>query len=184
MICAVCEDKVCLKGEKCSELSLYNNREENIKIYLENKEDRRVMASSACIGKNIPRLEEVLRYIEYMNIQNVGIAFCKGLQNEGRMIHKFLEDRGIKVYSVICGNEGIDKGEVGIEKKSDAFEISCNPYGQGNVLNKVKTELNIAVGLCVGHDMLFNKYSEAPVTTLVVKDRVNSHNPLEALKER
>ncbi len=42
--------------------------------------------------------------------------------------------------------------------------------------------MNIAVGLCVGHDMLFNKYSEAPVTTIIVKDRVNSHNPIKALE--
>ncbi|HKI51005.1 MAG TPA: DUF1847 domain-containing protein, partial [Geothermobacteraceae bacterium] len=35
--------------------------------------------------------------------------------------------------------------------------------------------------LCVGHDMLFNKYSRAPVTTLVVKDRVTGHNPVAVL---
>jgi uncharacterized metal-binding protein len=29
--------------------------------------------------------------------------------------------------------------------------------------------------------MLFNKYSEAPVTTLVVKDRVTGHNPIAVL---
>ncbi|MHA1741489.1 MAG: DUF1847 domain-containing protein, partial [Candidatus Thorarchaeota archaeon] len=37
------------------------------------------------------------------------------------------------------------------------------------------------VGLCIGHDMLFNKYSEAPVTTLIVKDRVLGHNPVAGL---
>ncbi len=41
--------------------------------------------------------------------------------------------------------------------------------------------MNIIMGLCVGHDMLFNKYSEAPVTTLVVKDRVTGHNPTAVL---
>jgi len=181
-MCAICEDKVCLKGEKCGELSLYNSREENIKAYLENKEDHRILKSSAHIPKNIPRMEEVARYIDYMNIQKVGVAFCKGLQQEGRLIHEYLEGRGVEVHSIICGNEGIDKEEVGIQKNTDTFEINCNPWGQGSVLNKIKTELNIAVGLCVGHDMLFNKCSQAPVTTLVVKDRVNSHNPLKAFK--
>ena len=42
-------------------------------------------------------------------------------------------------------------------------------------------DLNIAIGLCVGHDALFSRYSEAPVTTLVVKDRVLGHNPAAAL---
>jgi uncharacterized metal-binding protein len=37
------------------------------------------------------------------------------------------------------------------------------------------------MGLCVGHDSLFTKHSEAPVTTLVVKDRVLGHNPVSAL---
>jgi uncharacterized metal-binding protein len=41
--------------------------------------------------------------------------------------------------------------------------------------------MNIIVGLCVGHDMLFAKYSSAPVTTLVVKDRVTGHNPAAVL---
>jgi uncharacterized metal-binding protein len=37
------------------------------------------------------------------------------------------------------------------------------------------------MGLCVGHDSLFSRHSEAPVTTLVVKDRVLGHNPVAAL---
>ena len=37
------------------------------------------------------------------------------------------------------------------------------------------------MGLCVGHDILFNKHSHAPTTTLVVKDRVLMHNPAAAL---
>ncbi|GLI56652.1 hypothetical protein PM10SUCC1_21660 [Propionigenium maris DSM 9537] len=182
MKCAICEDKRCLRGEECRELSTFNDRRKNIEAYLEDKEDMGIMEASASVPKNIPRLEEVARYIENMSIERVGVAFCKGLHKEGRVIHKFLEDRGIEVYSVVCGNGGIDRGEVGIKKNSDVFEISCNPLGQGSVLNKLKTEINIAVGLCVGHDMLFSKYSEAPVTTLIVKDRINSHNPIEALK--
>ena len=41
--------------------------------------------------------------------------------------------------------------------------------------------MNFTVGLCVGHDALFNKYSEAPVSALIVKDRVTGHNPAAAL---
>lgn len=37
------------------------------------------------------------------------------------------------------------------------------------------------VGLCVGHDSLFIKFSEAPVTVLIAKDRVLAHNPVGAL---
>jgi uncharacterized metal-binding protein len=33
----------------------------------------------------------------------------------------------------------------------------------------------------VGHDSLFMKHSEVPVTVLAVKDRVLGHNPLAAV---
>jgi uncharacterized metal-binding protein len=52
---------------------------------------------------------------------------------------------------------------------------------QAMLMNNAKTDMNIIVGLCVGHDMLFSKYSNAPVTTLVVKDRVTGHNPVSVL---
>jgi len=42
-------------------------------------------------------------------------------------------------------------------------------------------ELNVLIGLCVGHDSPFFGYSEAPVTVLMVKDRVTGHNPAAAL---
>ena len=37
------------------------------------------------------------------------------------------------------------------------------------------------MGLCVGHDSMFYKYSEALVTTLVSKDRVLAHNTIAAI---
>jgi uncharacterized metal-binding protein len=39
----------------------------------------------------------------------------------------------------------------------------------------------VIIGLCVGHDMLFTSNSKAPVTTLIVKDRMLGHNPIIAL---
>lgn len=60
-------------------------------------------------------------------------------------------------------------------------EATCNPVGQALELARCKCDLNVAVGLCVGHDALFAAHGAAPVTTLVVKDRVLGHNPLAAL---
>ncbi|OPY27009.1 MAG: hypothetical protein A4E27_00631 [Methanobacterium sp. PtaU1.Bin242] len=57
----------------------------------------------------------------------------------------------------------------------------CNPLGQASFLNRENTDLNIIIGLCIGHDLLFTEHSKAPVTTLVVKDRVLAHNPLGAI---
>ena len=61
------------------------------------------------------------------------------------------------------------------------FEPMCNPIAQAMLLNEQHTQFNIALGLCVGHDSMFYKYSEALVTTLVAKDRVTGHNPAAAI---
>lgn len=71
---------------------------------------------------------------------------------------------------------GIDK-----EKTVKTGNIMCNPILQAQILNNEETDLNVVIGLCVGHDNLFYKYSEALVTTLVTKDRVLAHNPAGAL---
>jgi uncharacterized metal-binding protein len=60
--------------------------------------------------------------------------------------------------------------------------VSCNPAGQAKYLEEKRTELNIMVGLCLGHDMIFNSKSKAPVTPLVVKDRKLQHNTLSKLR--
>lgn len=57
----------------------------------------------------------------------------------------------------------------------------CNPILQAKILNNEKTDLNVVIGLCVGHDSLFYKYSDALTTTLITKDRVLAHNPAGAL---
>jgi len=61
------------------------------------------------------------------------------------------------------------------------YEAMCNPIAQAQLLNQSGTEFNIVVGLCVGHDSLFYRYSDAMVTTLVAKDRALAHNPAAAL---
>ncbi len=61
------------------------------------------------------------------------------------------------------------------------YEVMCNPVAQAMLLNEQKTELNVVIGLCVGHDSLFYQYSDALCTTLVTKDRALAHNPAGAL---
>ncbi len=60
-------------------------------------------------------------------------------------------------------------------------EMMCNPIAQATLLNLSHTDLNILMGQCVGHDSLTIKYSEAPVTYLVAKDRVLAHNTIGAI---
>jgi uncharacterized metal-binding protein len=60
-------------------------------------------------------------------------------------------------------------------------EAMCNPIGQAMLCNQAGTQLNLIIGLCIGHDILFAKYSEAMATTLIVKDRVLGNNPASAV---
>lgn len=136
-----------------------------------------------------PRIRELSAFAHKIGVNHVGIAFCIGLAEEAKRAARILESHDLKVSSVCCACGVIDKTELGIPKEEkirnpENFEASCNPLLQAEVLNRVKTGFNIIVGLCVGHDMLFTKYSEAPVTTLVVKDRFTGHNPVITLYTR
>ena len=57
----------------------------------------------------------------------------------------------------------------------------CNPVMQARLLEEEGTDLNIVMGLCVGHDTLFYRHSHAPTTTLVTKDHVTGHNACAGL---
>jgi uncharacterized metal-binding protein len=131
------------------------------------------------------RVEEVMSFARRLGIQRLGIASCIGLIREARLLHDILEANGFGVLSVCCKVGSIPKKEIGLsddEKiRPGGFEALCNPIGQAKLLNEAGTGLNIVVGLCVGHDSLFFQHSEAPVTTLVAKDRVTGHNPAAAL---
>lgn len=97
----------------------------------------------------------------------------------------YLKKKVFRIVSATCSMSGIDKEDLGIAKEDrfnpDGFEPTCNPIGQAKLCNENHTQFNVVLGLCVGHDSLFFKYSEAPTTALVAKDRVLGHNPLAAV---
>ena len=131
------------------------------------------------------RVEEIAHFAREIGARKLGIATCVGLIRESRLASKIFRKQGFKVISVCCKVGSVDKGEIGLGSeeriRQGGFEAICMPLAQAEILNERKTELNILVGLCVGHDSLFFKRSEAPVTVLVVKDRVTGHNPVAAL---
>jgi len=133
----------------------------------------------------LTRVEEIIAFARRIGAKKIGIATCIGLIAEAKIFVKILKAHGLKSYCAICKVGSIDKTEVGIPEnlkvQKGSFEAICNPILQAKLLAKQKTDLNVIVGLCVGHDSLFIKYSEAPVTTLITKDRVTGHNPAAAL---
>ena len=145
-----------------------------------------------------PRLREVAEFARRMGYTRLGLGFCAGFTREAAIVSRLLRQQGFEVYSVICKTGGIPKGDVGVDPDNlptaDGDTVPstpqqhrmmcsnmCNPIAQAQLLNRSNTQLNICLGLCVGHDSLFYKYCEAPVTTLVAKDRVTGHNPVAAI---
>lgn len=133
----------------------------------------------------LTRVEEIIAFAKRIGAKKIGIATCIGLMSETRTFVKILKAKGLESYSVICKVGSTDKTEVGIPEElkvqKGCHEALCNPVLQARLLNREKTDLNVIVGLCVGHDSIFIKYSKAPVTTLITKDRVLGHNPAAAL---
>lgn len=131
------------------------------------------------------RLEETLEFISRMEYRKIGLAFCIGLRKEAAVLESLLRNRKFDVISAICKVGRVPKHELGLSVEetvcSTTSEPMCNPILQAEILNNEETELNILLGLCVGHDSLFLKYAEAPCTVFAVKDRVSGHNPLAAI---
>jgi len=131
------------------------------------------------------RLHETIEFCLRMGYKKIGLAFCLGLQKEAAIVDDILAANGFDVVSVICKVGGICKEDFGLEQKDKInpgeYEVICNPIAQAEICNSANTDFNIVLGLCVGHDSMFFKNSNAFCTVFAVKDRVLAHNPLGAV---
>ena len=153
---------------------------------LKSEEDNRIAVAAAQVeyegyGKRT-RVEEVIQFAHKLGVKKIGIATCLGLIEESRTLTKILRLNGFEVYGVVCKCGATLKTEIGIPPECDAVGANmCNPVLQAELLNDAGTELNLIMGLCVGHDSLFIKHANALCTNVVTKDRVLVHNPAAAL---
>jgi len=131
------------------------------------------------------RVEETIEFARRMGYRKLGVAFCAGLFSEGRTFVHILQKHGFEVLSVCCKVGAVPKEFLGLGEKEKVcvgrYESMCNPIAQAEIFNEEGTDFNILIGLCVGHDSLFLKHSQALTTVLVAKDRVLGHNPVAAL---
>jgi len=132
-----------------------------------------------------PRVLEIAEFAVRLGDGPLGLAFCSGLRNEARLAAELWQGMGLDVVSVVCKVGAVPKETLGLtddEKiKPGEPETMCNPVAQAMILDRAGTVLNVALGLCVGHDALFFQHSKAPSTVLAAKDRLLSHNPVAAL---
>ena len=132
------------------------------------------------------RVEEIVEFAKRMKYQRIGICHCIGSIDLAYVFGCILESHGFTVVSVCCKTGGVPKEDIGLEDsekvRPGGHETMCNPISQAEVLNHAKTDFNVVLGLCVGHDSMFYRYAKAMTTTLVTKDRVLAHNPVGALQ--
>jgi uncharacterized metal-binding protein len=131
-------------------------------------------------------VEEIVALARKLGFRKIGIATCISFVDLAKTLSAILESHGFAVASVACKNGGVPKEQLGLrddEKiRPGTYEAMCNPISQAELLNDAGCELNIVLGLCVGHDSLFFRHSKGLATTLVAKDRVLAHNPVGALQ--
>jgi len=131
------------------------------------------------------RVEEICQFAKKMDYRKIGIATCISFVDFARTLSAILESHGFETASVACKNGGVPKEAIGLKDsekiRPGGHESMCNPLSQAELLNSAGCQLNVLLGLCVGHDSLFIRASQGLVTTLVTKDRVLAHNPLGAL---
>jgi uncharacterized metal-binding protein len=190
--CADCGSASCCDGEdgpfpgNCPTYDL--DREAVLRAYADDtdgelaRQAARVEAGGYC---HLTRVEEIMDFARRSGYSHLGLAHCIGLQEEAAVVKRVFEANGFKVDAVACKAGALPKEVLGLtddDKLSPGeFESMCNPIGQAQILAQAGTELNVLLGLCVGHDSLFFKHSVAPVTVLAAKDRVLGHNPLAAI---
>lgn len=192
-ICAYCKTHGCREGNKEKMPLLCPTRDEefqkeNSKLYLK-KENYELAHNAALVESEgycrLTRVEEIMEFAKKNSFKKIGVAFCVGFVKEAEIFSKILKHNGFDICSIICKNGSIPKTLIGISNceqvRPGTKEMICNPIAQARLMNREKTDFNVMLGLCVGHDTLFMKYSEAPMTVLAVKDRVTGHNPLAPL---
>lgn len=189
--CVDCAVRNCEFGDRmypdfCLTTELTEEQVEEVLSLYGEEENHEAMCAAAeveCEGYlKKCRVEEIMMFAEKIGAKKIGIATCVGLLRESKTLAKILRSHGFEVYGAACKVGAIPKTKVGIgEKCEEIGKFMCNPILQAKLLNKAETDLNLVVGLCVGHDSLFYKYSEALATTVITKDRVLGHNPAAAL---
>jgi uncharacterized metal-binding protein len=131
------------------------------------------------------RIEDIIDFARRMEVQKIGIAHCIGLIEEARIAAEIFLEAGFEVYAACCKVGSISKESFGMDDgekvRPGTYEALCNPVAQAELLAQQGTQLNVVIGLCVGHDSIFFMNSKAPATVLVAKDRVLGHNPVAAL---
>jgi uncharacterized metal-binding protein/predicted Fe-Mo cluster-binding NifX family protein len=180
--CLACEERICLRGEPCPWLlpgeaaPTQAGVRPDLEALLEPARDVAYEEE-----RTLCRLAELVYFALGAGYERLGVAFCIELLEPTTILVKLLR-RFFEVLPVCCKLGGIP-GEPAVEGGDPIPRMAsvCDPLGQAQRLNRWGAQLNVVVGLCVGVDCAFTRASDAPVTTVFVKDRSLANNPIGAV---
>jgi len=134
------------------------------------------------------RVEALVGFCHDLGIRKIGIAACVGLLEQAQIMEGILEAQGFQTTIVCCQVGAVDSrvlryDPASLRRQRERFTL-CNPVAQARILNEAQTELNVVFGLCLGHDIIFNRYAEAPSTVMAVKDYLYDHKPSIVLDKK
>jgi uncharacterized metal-binding protein len=110
------------------------------------------------------RTREVFELISRLGAKTIGLAYCPDMEPEVRTYARMMEEQGLRLVLPQPLSGG-----------------ACGPLEQASLLNDANTDLNVLVGMCVGHDALFMRASQARVAALIARDTFLQHNTAAAL---
>jgi len=172
--CLDCPDQQCLEGRRCVLVS-------QLESTADSNESKQILDSAMDISleeeRTLCRISEIVYFALGLDYKKIGVAYCVDLSEPAEIFTQVMR-RFFEVFPVCCKIGG-QILEDPIEMRSK--KIACNPKGQAEVLNKIGVDFNIIIGLCIGADCIFSKLSNAPVTTLFVKDKSLANNPIGAV---
>ncbi len=172
--CLVCREKSCLAGKACVLSSKLSHRGVS-------KEIRQILHSALDISledeRILCRLSELVYFALEMKYEKIGIAYCVDLSEATEIVTQVLR-RFFTVFPVCCKVGGKETPD---SLSTETSKVVCNPVGQAEILNVAAVDFSIIIGLCIGTDGIFTKLSNAPVSTLFVKDKSLANNPIAAV---
>jgi uncharacterized metal-binding protein len=182
MDCLLCRHRVCLTGGNCLEEPVGDGSGSNTVA------DRMIETAFDIAQeqeRKLCRIAETVYFCLEMDYRRIGVAFCTELLEPARILTGVLR-RFFEVVPICCRVGGSGLGEISGLRSQDGRSRSsgrgaCNPLAQAQILNQRETDFNLVVGLCIGADSVFAQASQAPVSTLFVKDRSLANNPIGAL---
>lgn len=131
-------------------------------------------------GAKKSRVEHIVDFSRSLGVTKIGIASCLRYIEDACFLQRLFLKEDFQCAAVFCKVGGWQTKDIGIDKDTDW--IICNPVSQAMILNKLGCEVAVTLGLCMGHEMIFNKYAEGYVTNLYVKEKISRERPRETVE--